>query len=229
MDYKVCILTAGKGTRNKYAQERGINKSLLDIGGREIISYLIDKFPKKVEIVIALGYKGESVKAWTKSLNPNRKLTFIFADYEGRGHGPGWSLLCCKKKLQCPFVYMACDTIVLEDIPEPYVNWMGVNAVCDTLPYLTVEEKMGLVTDVYDKGDERATHIASIGLVGVRDYKAFWEGLEHPVLVQGEHQDTSGLRALIPYGLHTQRFTWYDTGSTEGYERTLKYFNQCVS
>ena len=95
----------------------------------------------------------------------------------------------------------------------------------DKLPYLTMKEEKGLVTKVYDKGDENATYLASIGLVGVKNYEAFWEGLEHPTLVEGEHQDTSGINALIPYKLHRRFFVWFNTGTTEEYEIALRRFN----
>ncbi len=217
--YKVCILTAGKGTRNKYAQDT--NKALLNVGGKNAITHLIDKFPQDVEIVIALGHRAGMVQASTSVLHPKRRLQFVYVDKAGRG--PGYSLLCCQKHLQCPFIYMACDTLVLEPIPEPARNWLGLAWVGEKKPYLTVDIDDGLVTQVYDKGDKDASYLASIGLVGVKDYKTFWKGLAKPTIVQGEHQDTSGINALIPHKLHWEHFTWFDTGTTEGYE----YANRC--
>ena len=223
MNYKVCILAAGKGTRNKYAV---VNKALLPLGNGTALSYIIDKFPEQ-EIVLAVGYYAEQVKDYAERWG--NRVTCVYADYEGFGRGPGYALLCCQDELQCPFIFIACDTIVLEEIPEPQMNWMGINHVMERQSYLTVSEKMGLVMEVYDKGDERATHKASIGLVGVRNYKEFWEGMEKcDYLINGELQDSPGLRALMPYGLHTKRFTWFDTGTTEGYEKTLRYFNQSI-
>ena len=227
LNYKLCIMTAGKGTRNWYALINNTNKALLPLGETTVIEHIIDNFPS-IEVVIALGYQGEKVRAVTNVLYPNRKITYVEVDDTKRG--PGYSLLCCEPELQCPFVYSACDTIVTRRPPSPnYYNWLGVARVKEKLPYLTMDTHDGKVLRVYDKGDENATDIASIGLVGVHDYKTFWKGLSKPTIVQGEHQDTSGLNALIKSGLVMETFEWFDTGSTEGYENANEYFNQNVS
>ena len=223
--YKVCILTAGQGTRNRYAQAS--NKALLPLGSVTTLSYIISKFPEDTQLVLAIGYNSQLVREYAKRWG--NRVTFVKVRYTGEGCGPGYSLLHCKDYLQEPFIYMACDTIVTGDIPEPDINWIGVAKVKDKLPYLTLRTEGKLVQQVYDKGDKDATHTASIGLVGVKDYKAFFEGLEHPTLVQGEHQDTPGLNALIPHKLHPIRFNWLDIGTTEGYEYANKCFGKNVS
>ena len=222
---KVCILTAGKGTRNKYAEKS--NKALLPIGNGTALSYITDKFPD-VEIVIAVGYNLGKVVDYVADRMPQLKgrVSGVWVDNQARG--PGYSLLCCQDRLQCPFVFSACDTLVLEDIPLPDENWIGIAIVTEKLPYLTVDIEDGLVKSVYDKGDKNATYNASIGLYGIKDYESFWEGLATPTLIDGEYQDTAGLNALIPHGLHTRNFTWLDIGTTEGYENAHGRFNQPI-
>ena len=213
--YKVCILAAGKGTRNKYAKDS--NKALLPLVCGTALSYIVSKFPREAEIVIAVGYNAQMVKQYAYSKWGDR-ITFVDTDYEGEVRGPGRALYQCSPFLQCPFVYVACDTIVTSDIPAPDRNWIGVSIVGTKEPYLTVKLENGLVRNVYDKGDSNATYLASIGLVGVKDYKPFFEGLSHPHKVQGEEQDSAGLRKLIPYQLYMERLNWLDIGNTEGYE-----------
>ena len=216
------------GTRNKYARDS--NKALLSIGGKLAISRIIDKFPEGVEIIVATGHRAEMVKGFVKLWYPYRPITFVDVDkYQGVGGGPGYSLLQCKAYLQCPFIYMACDTLVLENILEPKINWIGVSKVEDKLPYLTIDTNGQIVKQVYDKGDANATYLASIGLVGVKDYEAFWEGLANPTMVQGEYQDTSGINALIPHKLYPEYFTWFDTGNERGYENANRYFSELIS
>jgi len=215
--YKVCILTAGKGTRNKYITT---NKALLPIGDETALSYLVSKTPLEVEIIIAIGYNARAVIS--HALQWGDRVTFAYADYEGIGRGPGYSLLCCKYYLQCPFIFTSCDTIVLEDYPEPNKNWIGVHPVEDTEQYLTV--KGG---ELYDKEKDSPSNLAFIGVAGVKDYKDFWEGLSKPILVNGEHQVTDGLRALR--NIQEIPFTWFDTGNTEGYENADRYFSKSLS
>ena len=53
-DYKVCILAAGVGSRIGDVTNN-INKALLPVNFKAVISYIIEKFPKNIEIVIAVG------------------------------------------------------------------------------------------------------------------------------------------------------------------------------
>ena len=221
--YKVCILAAGKGTRNKYVDT---NKALLPIGEGTALDYIVSKFPHWVEIIIAVGYNSSVVVDFASKWGSRVKCVYV--EYRGKSNGPGYSLLQCKAFLQSPFIFTACDTIVLEDCPEPTINWIGVAKVEETLPYLTIGTNGQRVKQVYDKGDENATYLASIGLVGVKDYKAFWEGLANPTIVEGEQQDTSGLNALISHKLYTKHFTWFDTGNNRGYENANRYFSKVI-
>ena len=116
LTYKVCIKTAGKGTRVSHA--RSTNKALLPIGTKSAFSHIVDKFPPDIEIVVAVGHHAELVRDFAGLAYPGRKFVFVDVDrYEGEGSGPGYSLLCCRPHLQSPFIFFACDTLVLEDIP----------------------------------------------------------------------------------------------------------------
>src|SRR3989338_4713761 len=128
-EYKVCILAAGVGSRMGTLSEN-INKAVLPVNFKGTISYIIEKFPKEVELVIAVGHKKETVKDYLALAHPERKITFVEVDnYIGPGTGPGYSLLACKPHLQCPFIFFAADTLVLEEIPEPLNNWFGIAPV----------------------------------------------------------------------------------------------------
>ena len=76
MIYKVLIPTAGIGSR-LLKETQNINKSLVLIDHKPIISHIIEKFPLNVEIVIALGYKGDLVKQYLKISHPKNKFKFI--------------------------------------------------------------------------------------------------------------------------------------------------------
>ena len=57
MSYKVIIPTAGIGSRLEQLTKH-LNKSLVSLANKPILSHLIDQFPKTCNFVIALGYKG---------------------------------------------------------------------------------------------------------------------------------------------------------------------------
>ena len=56
--YKVLIASAGLGTRLGDLG-KNINKALVSVANKPVISHVIEKFPKNIEIVVAVGHKGE--------------------------------------------------------------------------------------------------------------------------------------------------------------------------
>ena len=73
---KVCIPTAGMGSRvNEFTS--GLNKSLIDINYKPVISHIINLFPKETSFVIPIGYKGNLLKEYLKIAHPHKKITFV--------------------------------------------------------------------------------------------------------------------------------------------------------
>ncbi len=224
-NYKVCILAAGIGSRMGEVSEH-INKALLPVNFKGTISYIIEKFPKNVEIVIAVGHKKETVIDYISIAHPERKVKYVEIDkYIGPGSGPGYSLLCCKDYLQCPFIFSAVDTIVLEEIPEPRDNWFGIAPVKETEKYCTVKIKNNLIYQLDDK-IKTDNKFAFIGLAGIADYDVFFSGLEKDKdLISGELQVSNGFKKLVEKKLVPVGFTWFDTGTLSNYIETNKNFS----
>ena len=125
MYFKVFIPTAGIGSRLKTFTKK-YNKSLLPINHKPLISHIIEKCPKSCDFVIALGHEGDLVKQYLKNAYPKKKFSFVkIKNYKNKGSGLGLTLSVAKKYLQSPFVFAACDTIVLEKICSPKFNWLG--------------------------------------------------------------------------------------------------------
>jgi len=223
--YKVCILAAGVGSRMGALSEN-INKAVLPVNHKAVISYVVEKFPVDMEIVVAVGHKGDTVVDYLSLAYPDRKFTFVEVDrFVGPGSGPGHSLLLCKKHLQCPFIFSTADTIVLEDIPEPTENWIGIAPVHETEPYCTVKIRDNFVShlDVKTKNDNS---FAFIGLAGIHNFKEFFNVLENDKKTEAnEIQMTNGLKGLIEYKLAPIGFTWFDTGTFDNYRATNKNFS----
>lgn len=224
MNYKVCILTAGIGSRmGGYSSY--INKAILPIKNKPIISHIIEKFPEKIEIVIAIGHQKNTVTDYLCLAYPKRKFTFVEVNkYKGPGTGPGYSLLQCKKQLQCPFIFYTADTLVSEKIPNPDYNWFGIATVKETESYITVNIKNNLICqlDVKTKNDNK---FAFIGLAGIKDYKIFFDSLKNDkTMIDGEIQVSNGFKGLIEHQLNPAEFTWFDTGTLEKYRQTNKHF-----
>ncbi len=214
MKYKLCILAAGVGSR---MGDIVVNKAIVPVDGKAVISHIIDKVDKKIEIVIAVGHKKETIKNFLSLAYPDRKITYVPIDkYVGPGTGPGYSLLKCKKELQCPFILSTADTIIEENIPLPYIDWLGVSETTETEKYLTVKIDGVRVTRMDDK-TKNDNKYACIGLIGINDYKQFFNGLENnKELIKGEVQFSNGFKNLQ---FDAKFFnTWRDTGSKEKYD-----------
>lgn len=175
--YKVLITTSGTGSRlgeiTKYT-----NKSLVKVGKKPAISYIIEQYPKDTQFVITVGYFGDQVRDFLKLVYPERKFKFVEVNlYEGEGSSLGYSMLQAAESLQCPFIYHACDTIVLgTKIPSPNINWIGGYRGQGSSHYASFDVIDGKVRKMYDKGmmDSDFLHI---GLVGIHNFRSFWAKL----------------------------------------------------
>ena len=213
MSYRVCIPTAGTGSR-LCDLTKFVNKSLVGIANRPTISHLIEQFPEETEFVIALGHKGHLVREFLELAYPNRK--FFYAEvqpFEGPGSGLGLSLLACKQYLQQSFIFISCDTLVKEDISAPDENWMAYAEIPDLQPYRTLALKAGQVSSICEKGEgKEGSHQPYIGLAGIHDYQRFWASMEQGGDTAIQTGEAHGLRALLP-NIKAHKFTWYDTGN----------------
>ena len=223
-NFKFCILAAGKGTRNNNVQ--GLHKALLPLENKPVISHIIDRLDKKVEIVIAVGYKSEQIKSYLNEVHSDRNITYVDVDnYDGQGSGPGYSLLSCKDELQSPFIFTSVDTLVDEDIAFKYVgdNWLGVSEVDNdsSMNYCLVRGTKYLDSLYYGTGNR-----AYVGMAGITDYDEFWNSLENQKIVNDEYQVIHGFDGLDKIRLID--FTWYDTGNNKSYDETRKVFNNEV-
>lgn len=225
MKYKVCILAAGIGSRMGGLSSH-MNKAILPVNNKAVISYIVEKFPEDTEIVLAVGHKKDTVVNYLSLAYPNRNFTYVEVDkYTGPGSGPGYSILSCKEHLQCPFIFFTADTIVKENVPRPDHNWFGIAPVKETENYCTVKIRSNLIYQLDDKV-KTDNRFAFIGLAGVHNYKDFFTALKsNNDLVENELQVIDGFRALLDDKLVPVGFTWFDTGTAKNYAETNKSFS----
>lgn len=230
MEYKYLIASAGLGSRlGDLCQNK--NKALMSIANKPAISHIIDKISNNIEIIIAIGYKGELLKDFLELTYPEKNIKFVEIDkYEGIGSGLGYTILKCKDYLQCPFIFISNDTIVLEDIPEPTNNWVGIsNEIKDNDKYRSFEIKNNKVVNLLDKHEKNNNSKTYIGLCGIKDYKDFWNELENGInygsILIGE---SYSLNKMIKnnFSFDIYNFTWFDTGSIDGINNCNNYFKK---
>lgn len=174
-EYKLLLTTSGVGSRldelTKYT-----NKSLIRVGKKPAISYIIEKYSPNIEIVVTIGYYGNQVKTFLELAYPERKFTFVDVNpYTGDGSSQLFSMLCAKDHLQCPFIFQVCDTIVTDNIPEPSTNWCaGLHFDGNSSQYRTHNVANAKLIKINDKGSSRSDRI-HLGICGIYDYHAFWK------------------------------------------------------
>ena len=136
--------------------------------------------------------------------------------YIGQGSGLGFSLLACEQYLQQPFVFLSCDTLVNESIPEPGCDWMGFSQRDDLAQYRTLKVASGNVSEICEKGLVRENLKAYIGLAGVYNYQNFWQAMHSGGSLAIHQGEAYGMKSIIKgHNISAHEFTWLDTGNLE--------------
>ena len=210
----VLIVAAGLGNRLGDLT-KSINKALLPIANKAIISHIIDKFPKEYDFVVAVGYKGEAVREYCQLSHPNHKFTFVEIDnIDGIGSGPGYSALQCKEHLQRPFYITTCDCLITSELPYLAGNWLGVYPTSYPEKYSTVKVDKDKNVIQFTNKNINGFDLAFVGLAGISDYETFWAILEN------NGSDGELVSAFMqPYGylpnMKVKEVKWLDTGNLD--------------
>ena len=225
----VCILTAGLGSRMA-PLDSIINKALLPVNERAVITHIIEKFPKDSRFIIAVGHFKQQVKDYLDIVHADLEISYVEVDkYMGPNTGPGYSLLCCEDYLKCPFYFVSCDTMWDKQIDSSLNhNWVAVADAeyKEADKYCNIKVINGKVEGVVDKQrpnkSEYECYSAFTGLAFIKDWDIFWSGIKDPTLIEGERQVSLGLDKLIkskkvkPYYIN-----WIDVGTYESYKKII--------
>ena len=228
---KICILTAGKGTRmGPYSKQ--INKALLPIDSKAVISHIIKKFSINDTFVVALGYKGNQVVNYLKTAHPNNKFEFVEVEnYDGEGSGPGLSLLSSMNNLQEPFLFFACDGLFFDNMTNFESDWIGISKIKsdESHNYCNVLIKDQNVVEIRDKQKCDESYYAFTGAMFIKNYKTFWDYLKNGEMIDNEHQISSGLKGLIDrQNVKGNQNDWKDVGDITKYNNMIsknKFFD----
>ena len=231
---KLCILAAGKGSRNSFSKI--LPKGFLPVDNQPGITHLIDSFSDIEEITIAIGSRGDIYRQFLPMIYPDVKINFVnIKNYDGPGSGPGASLLECEKYLNNEFVLIPTDAYISETILDDWnKNWMGVSNVDSTRLYCLLEtDEEDEITQIYDKDPDAPLNTLKNGFNGIafiKDYNIFFDSLkQNKNLISGEIQVSNGFMGLISNngpGLKAKRIdTWHDFGSNEQYDNLIQKFD----
>lgn len=222
----VLIPTSGRGSRLGDLTEY-LNKALVPVGDKAVISHIIDLYPADTEFLIMLGYKGDIVREYLTLAHPDTNFTWLDIELTEGDLCLVSALHYYKDLLQRPFMFHSCDTICTPpfeaiDIMRTEVdNMLFVSSTkpFNTHDYRTVTTK---TSPVYEKGavlyeDTRAV----LGVTWFRDYEAFWNAVEKICSTQDPCasppvNDMDIVNAMIAHGSPFTQVAlseWSDTGN----------------
>jgi len=232
MEYKVLITTSGLGSRlgelTKYT-----NKSLVRVGDKPALSYIVEAYPVEVELVITLGHYGDHVKDFLLLTYPEKKFTFVEVEnFQGPGSSLVYSMSKAESALQCPFIFHACDTILLNKIPEPLVNWLGGGHPSSmSTNYRTLTVRNGEVLQINDKG-ELSFDNDYIGVSGIFDYALFWKSLKEVLEEKQMDSQLSDCHVInnMNAKFNCEVFTdWFDIGNSSCLKKARDYMGNSIT
>lgn len=222
--YTVLIPTAGVGAQLGAVTDH-TNMSLIKIGRKPALSYIIEAYPRRTRYVVALGHFGDHVREFVRLAYPGRDITFVEVDtYDGPGSSLGYTMLQTRRWLREPFIYHAGDTIVLDKVPLPTRNWVGGFKAEGSSSYASFDVFGGAVRHIHEKGVTNPDYL-HIGLVGVQDYQRFWAVLERLCRRRGRGRALGDMHVVNEMIAAGSRFAlqrvgrWYDVGNLEGLSR----------
>jgi len=225
----VLLPTSGTGSRlgnlTKYT-----NKSLVQLGDKLAICYIIEHYAPDTKYIILLGHYGNIVRDFLTLAYPTRSFTFIIVDlYEGIGSSLGYSLLQAKKVCQTPFFFHCCDTIISDEFLLPEENTLFVSRNSDYNSYASICVDGSLVKSIHKKGYAKNDYIYT-GLAFIKNYKQFWTELECLYLENTEnaslsdvdvHMKMSDANVTYSYSVLSE---FYDTGNIPAIQTTKHSF-----
>ena len=225
----VLLTTSGTGSRlgnlTKYT-----NKSLVKIGDKLAICYIIENYDEDTEFIITLGYYGNLVIDFLKLAYPTRKFKFVnVTPFDGDGSSLGYSMLCAKEHLQKPFIFHCCDSLTFQPINISDTNILYVIKNQDFMSYSSVNISGDYVIRMNKKGVHDNDYIYT-GISYINDYLEFWSLLDN---LYNNNPNNSALSDINVIEKMIQKDisikycvldSYYDTGNIKSYTNTVSSF-----
>ncbi len=196
-EHKILITTSGTGSRLGSLTDY-TNKSLVRVGDKPIISHILDYYGKSHKFVITIGHHGDKVKQYISIAHKHWQIQFVNIDkYEGPGSSLGYSISLCEQFLNCPFIFHACDTIIKTPSIEVDKNWILGSFKKDSSHYRTILSDACKVLRIKEKG-EIDIKCCYAGVAGIKDYKVFFESLNHHLKTNSNTSDADAINLMLP-------------------------------
>jgi NDP-sugar pyrophosphorylase family protein len=231
----IIITTSGLGKRlgdlTKYT-----NKSLVRVGNKFTICYIIEKYPKNSKFIITLGYYGKFVRDFLEITYPELNFTFVNIDkYQGKGSSLGYSLSKIKEYINQPFIYHCCDCIFKDSIDieqlkeNTYFVYSAEKNSNNANLFSSVNVQGDSIYKINDKGFLDFDYVY-IGVAYIKDFKIFFNVLNTLIHENKFSQDLSDIHVLRDmiqnYKIKLNYkiiYDWYDMGTIKTFNKANEY------
>ena len=224
---KVVIPLAGKGTRLR-PHTHVTPKPLLRVGGRPVMSYILDDLRTLgvEEIVFITGYLKEKIEAYIAAEYPDFRVHYVEQKVQD---GTAGAVSLARPHIDTDLLIIFVDTLFDADLTlvrrlradEAGVIW--AKEVEDYQRFgVIVHDEAGHMRHIIEKPKEPISKLANIGLYYIRDWQLLFEGiaetLRRPLGKSGEYYLTDAFQYMIDQGAKIRVQTvegWYDCGQVE--------------
>jgi glucose-1-phosphate thymidylyltransferase len=224
---KVVIPLAGKGTRLR-PHTYVTPKPLLNVGGRPVMSYILDDLKKLgvTEIVFVTGHLGDKVQEYMAREYPD--ITAHYVEQEEQ-NGTAGAVGLARDFIDEDVLILFVDTIfdadlsVIRDLPKDVSGIMWVKEVEDYQRFgVVLTDNDGMMKRIVEKPKDPVSKLANIGLYYIRDWKLLFEGIkdvmESTKAAGQEYYLTDAFQYMIDRGSKIKTIEvdgWYDAGKPD--------------
>jgi len=232
---KAIIPLAGRGTRLR-PHTHHIPKPLLRVGGRPVMSYILDDLKELgvTELVLIVGYLQDTVRDYIATEYPDLKAHYVVQDVpDGTAGAVKLAEPYADEELLIVFV----DTLFDADLNLARTlsdEWAGVIWAKEVEDYqrfgVIVTDDEGAMAQIVEKPTEPISKLANIGLYFIRDHALLFEGINHVLSVEpgksGEYYLTDAFQYMVDHGARIRTAPvegWYDCGKPDALLETNRH------
>ena len=224
---KVVIPLAGKGTRLR-PHTHVTPKPLLRVGGRPVMSYILDDLVELgvSEIVFITGYLKEKIESYVRSEYPAFTAHFVEQAIQD---GTAGAVKLAQPYVDGELLVIFVDTLFDADLgaigrlPEGDAGILWAKEVDDFQRFgVIVTDGGGYMTRIVEKPKDPISRLANIGLYYIRDHELLFRGIDATIgratSQGGEYYLTDAFQYMIDHGarLRVEEVEgWYDCGKPE--------------
>lgn len=221
---KAIIPLAGKGTRLR-PHTYHTPKPLLKVGGRPILSYLLDDVIALGvdEMVFIVGYLQDVMRDFIATEYPDLKAHFVVQEVQD---GTAGAIALAEPWADEELLILFSDTLfdadlsLVKRLPEDEAGILWAMEVEDYQRFgVIVTREDGTMERIVEKPSQPISRLANIGVYYIRDHELLFEGIHHTLAAEpgkgGEFFLTDAFQYMVDHGarLRTAPVSgWYDCG-----------------